>query len=72
VGNTPLYISYMLHLLYPFICLGHLGCLHVLAILSSSAMNIGVHMSFQIMVFSGYMPSSGIVNSVGSREKEEG
>ena len=28
--------------------------------------NIGVHMSFSIMVFSGYMPSSGIVGSYDS------
>ena len=38
---------------------GHLGCFHVLAILSSAAVNIAVHVSFQIMVFSGYMPRSG-------------
>ena len=67
-----MYILYMLHLLYPVVCLGHLGYLHVLAILNSAAMNIGMHMSFQIMVLSRYMPNSGIVNSVGSREKEEG
>ena len=29
-------------------------------------MNIGVHVSLSIMVFSGYMPSSGIVGSYGS------
>ena len=42
---------------------GHLGCLHVLATVNSAAMNIGVHVSFSIMVFSGYMPNSGIVGA---------
>ena len=42
---------------------GHLGCFHVLAIVNSAAMNIGVHVSFQIMVFSRYMPRSGIAGS---------
>ena len=32
---------------------GHLGCFHVLAIVNSAAMNTGVHVSFQIMFFSG-------------------
>ena len=35
---------------------GCLGCFHVLAIVNSSAMNIGVHVSFSIMVFLEYMP----------------
>uniref|UniRef100_A0A8C9DW97 Uncharacterized protein n=1 Tax=Phocoena sinus TaxID=42100 RepID=A0A8C9DW97_PHOSS len=39
---------------------GHLGCFYVLAIVNSAAMNTGVHVSFQIIVFSGYMPRSGI------------
>ena len=34
----------------------HLGCFHVLAIVTSTAMSIGVHVSFRITVFSGYMP----------------
>ena len=39
---------------------GHLGCFHVLAIVKSAAVNIGVHVSFQIIVFSGYIPRSGV------------
>ena len=45
---------------------GHLGCFQVLAIINSAAMNIGVYVSVQIMVFSGYMPRSGIAGLYGS------
>ena len=45
---------------------GHLGCFHVLAIVNSAIENIVVHVSFWIMVFSGYRPSSGIAGSHGS------
>ena len=45
---------------------GHLGCVHVLAIVNNAAMNTGVHVSFRIMVFSRYMPRSGIAGSYGS------
>ena len=45
---------------------GHLCCFHVLAIVNSVAMNIGVHVSFSIMVFLGYMSSTGIAGSHGS------
>ena len=45
---------------------GHLGCFHVLAIVNSATMNIGVHVPFWIMDFSGYMPSSGIAGSYGN------
>ena len=37
---------YVPHLLYAFICLGFLGCFHILSIVSSTAINIGVHVSF--------------------------
>ena len=46
--------------------MGHLGCFHVLAIVNSAAMNIGVRVSFWIIVFSWYMPRSGIAGSYGS------
>ena len=44
---------------------GHLGCFHVLAIVNSAKVNIGVHVSFSILVSSGYMPRSGIAVSYG-------
>ena len=44
---------------------GHIGCFHVLAIVISAAVNIGVHVSFSILVSSGYMPISGNAGSYG-------
>ena len=45
---------------------GHLGCFHVFANVNSSAMNIYVHVYFQIMIFSKHMPGSGIAESYSS------
>ena len=39
----------------------HLGCFHVLAIVNTAAVNNGLHVSFSVLVSSGYMPRSGIV-----------
>ena len=56
-------IGYMYHNFIHSSVTGHLGCFHVLSIVNRAAMNIGVHVYFLIMVFSGYMPSSGIAGS---------
>ena len=45
---------------------GHLGCFHVLAIINSAGMNIGVHVSLSDMVSLVCMPKSGTAGSYGS------
>ena len=42
---------------------GHLGCFHVLAMINSAAMNIGVHVSTSDLVSLVCMPRSGIAGS---------
>ena len=60
-------IVYVYHVYFiHFSVSGHIGCFHALDIVNSAAMNIGVHVSFWIMIFSGYMPRSGIAGSNGS------
>ena len=57
-----MYHSFLIHLSAD----GNLGCLHVLAIINSAAMNIGVHISLSILVSWVCMPSRGIAGSHGS------
>ena len=45
---------------------GHLGCFHVLVMINSAAMNIGVHVSLSDLVSLVCMPRSGIAWSYGS------
>ena len=60
-SNIPLYIFFIRSSVD-----GHLGCFHGLAIVNSAAVNIVLYVSFEIMVFSRYMPRSGTVGSHSS------
>ena len=44
----------------------HLGCFHVMAIVTNAAMNIGVYISFWSMIFFGDMLRSGIAGTCGN------
>ena len=59
LSNIPLYIcattSLSVHLLMDI----KVACLHVLAIVNSAAVNIGVHVSFSVLASSGYLPRGG-------------
>ena len=76
LSNIPLSLSlslsvylYISHIIFIHSSVDrHLGCFHVLAIINSAAVSIGVHVSFQIRVFffSGYMPRSLIAGSYGN------
>ena len=57
-----IYHSFLTHLSAD----GRLGCFHVLDVVNSAAVNIGVHVSLSILVSLMCMPSSVIAGSYGS------
>ena len=60
---------YMFHIFFIHSSVdGPLGSVHILAIINSATVNIGVHISFQISVFVFFrkVPRSGIAGSYGS------
>ena len=60
-------IVYMYHIFFIHSSVdGHLDWFHVLAIINTMAVHTGVHVSFWIIVLSGYKPRSGIARSHGS------
>ena len=54
-----MYHSFLIHLSPD----EHLGCFHVLAIINSAAMNIGVHVTLSDLVSLVCMPRNGIAGS---------
>ena len=44
---------------------GHLGCFQVQTIVNSATVNIGIYVSFSVLVSSGYMPGTQIAGSYG-------
>ena len=57
-----MYHSFLIH----SSAVGHLGCFHVLAIINSAVMNIGIHVSLSTLVSLVCMPNSGIAGLYGS------
>ena len=54
------------YFLYPFTCQWSLGCFYVFFVVDSAGINIGVHVSFQIRIFSRCVHKSRIAGSYGN------
>ena len=68
-GSVVVHCIYIHHIFFIHSSVDrHLGCFHVFAIVNSAAMNIGMHVSFQmrILIFFGYMPRCRIAGSCGN------
>ena len=64
--SSPCHCIYIYHIFFILSSVDRpLGCIRVLAIVNSAAVNTGVHVSFWIIVLSGYIPRSGIPGSYG-------
>ena len=54
--------AYVPHLIYPFICWWTFRLLPCPGIVNSAEMNIGVHVYFWVMIFSGMCPGMGLLD----------
>ena len=62
-------VGYIYHIFFIYSSVdGHLGCFHILTTVNSAAVNIGMHVSFQIsvLVFFRYVSRNGIAGSYDS------
>ena len=53
---------YVAQLLYPLSADGHLGCFHVLGIVTSAALNTGVHVLFHLWFSQGMCSVVGLLD----------
>ena len=65
-GWIVFHLTYIEHIFIHSSVGAHLGCLHVLAVVNSAAMNIGVHVTLWIIALSEYVPRSGVAGSYGN------
>ena len=64
--HTHIYV-YLHHIFFIYSSVsGHLSCFHDMAVANSTAMSIVVHISFEIGVFSVYIPKNRIARSYGN------